>query len=196
MRVLQRLRVRLTLFGRDQRGSMPTEGVMAFAFLVWWYIASFQFFDAYKQKNINLKAAYTVADLISREVDPIDATYVMGLNKVFDYLTFSNKPTQIRVSSIYFDTGTNTYKVNWSYSTSTVNVAYNNGTLQSIQSKIPVLPAGDTVIIVQTYMAYEPIFSVGLNAMVYDTFIATRPRAVPCIRWDKKDGTNPACTFS
>ncbi|MCX7888701.1 MAG: hypothetical protein N2422_03095 [Rhodobacteraceae bacterium] len=196
MTLMQKFRVRLRLFARDQQGSMPTEGVMAFAFLVWWYIASFQFFDAYRQKNINLKAAYTVADLISREVDPIDANYIKGLNKVFDYLTFSNKPTQIRVTSVYFDTATNSYKVNWSYSTSTVNVAYTNATLQTVKNKIPVLPAGDTVILVQTYMAYEPIFSVGLKAMIYDTFIATRPRAVPCIRWDKKDGSNPACAFS
>ncbi len=45
---------------------MPVEGVIASTFLIWWYIASFQFFDAYRQKNVNQKGAYTVADLISR----------------------------------------------------------------------------------------------------------------------------------
>ena len=60
MTLLQRFRV----FRDDTRGSMPTEGVMAATFLIWWYIASFQFFDAYRQKNVNLKAAYTIADMV------------------------------------------------------------------------------------------------------------------------------------
>ena len=68
MNLLKRLR----LFTDDNRGSIPTEGVLAFTMLIWWYLASFQFFDAFRQKNINLKAAYTIADLISRQTDAIE----------------------------------------------------------------------------------------------------------------------------
>jgi len=196
MSVMRRFRLRLRAFTRDEKGSMPTEGVMAFAFLIWWYIASFQFFDAYRQKNINLKAAYTVADLMSRETGAVDANYVEGLNTVFDYLTFSNRPTHIRVTSVYWDGNINDYRVSWSYSTSTVKTPHTDASLDEIQSRIPVLPVGDTVIVMETFMAYEPIFSIGLEAMWYDTLITTRPRSVPCIPWDNHDGTTPACAFS
>lgn len=175
MSLMKSLKLRGRRFGTDTSGSMPTEGVMAFTFLIWWYIASFQFFDAYRQKNINLKAAYTVADMISRETDMLDHTYVDGLNTVFDYLTFSNKPTWVRVSSVYWDEAEQINKVAWSYATGSHEVQ-DNTTIQTKVNQIPVMPKGDTVIVVETFMAYEPIFSIGLEARWYDTFITTRPR--------------------
>jgi hypothetical protein len=189
MSFYQSLKVRSALFGSDTRGSMPTEGVMAFSFLVWWYIASFQFFDAYRQKNTNLKAAYTIADMVSRQTDYVDRNYIYGLNTVFDYLTFSNKPTWIRVTTINWDGNSNSFKVKWSCQTGTGHLPHTDATINARASQIPTMPVGDEVILVETFMAYEPIFSVGLNAMVYNTFITTRPRwnQVP---WDP---VSPTC---
>ncbi len=175
MSFYQSLKIRGRKFGRETTGSMPTEGVMAFTFLVWWYIASFQFFDAYRQKNVNLKAAYTIADMLSRQTSEVGPKYITGLNTVFDYLTYSNKPTWIRVTQIYWDDTAKTFRQNWSYATSghPVNT---DAMVDARKAQIPIMPVGDTVILVETFMAYEPIFSVGLKAMVYDTFITTRPR--------------------
>jgi hypothetical protein len=175
-------------FREEERGSMPTEGVMAFTFLIWWYIASFQFFDAYRQKNINLKAAYTIADMLSRETDVVGPDYMQGLNTVFDYLTNSNVPTAIRVSSVYWDGNDSTYKVYWSYSSEPTRPEHTNASMHAKQSQIPVMPVGDTVIVVETYMAYEPIFSIGLGAMWYDTFIVTRPRFASQVVFDPNSG--------
>ena len=61
MSLLARLRLRTHDLLTDTRGSMPVEGIMASTFLIWWYVASFQFFDAYRQKNVNLKVAYDIA---------------------------------------------------------------------------------------------------------------------------------------
>ncbi len=178
MSLYQSLKIRSALFGSDTRGSMPTEGVMAFTLLIWWYIASFQFFDAYRQKNVNLKAAYTIADMVSRQNDYIDRSYIYGLNTVFDYLTFSNKPTWIRVTTVNVDPSTNQFAVKWSCQTGLGHQAHTTASINSpqIASRIPSMPVGDEVILVETYMAYEPIFSMGLKAMIYDTFITTRPR--------------------
>lgn len=175
MSIYSRLKLRGRRFETDTSGSMPTEGVMAFTFLIWWYIASFQFFDAYRQKNINLKAAYTIADMISRETDMLDSDYIDGLNTVFDYLTFSNKPTWVRVSSVYWDQVESVNKIAWSYATGSHQV-HDNASILTKTNRIPVMPKGDTVIVVETFMAYEPIFSIGLEARWYDTFITTRPR--------------------
>lgn len=192
MNLLKRLR----LFTDDNRGSIPTEGVLAFTMLIWWYLASFQFFDAFRQKNINLKAAYTIADLISRQTDAIDQGYVNGLNTVFDYLTFSNRPTWVRISSIWFDTSTNSYKVGYSQVSDPSRPVRTDASINADAAKVPVLPPGESVILVETFMAYEPIFRIGLDARWYDTFIVTRPRFASCVPWDPQDGvTVPACTF-
>lgn len=183
MSLYQRLKLRLRIFGDDQKGSMPAEGVMAATFLIWWYIASFQFFDAYRQKNVNLKAAYTIADMLSRQTDPVGPRYVGGLNKVFDYLTYSRKPTEVRVSSVYWDDSLKQYRVLWSYSSGTRPIQ-TDATLQSYKNQIPVMSIGDTTVIVETFMAYEPIFSIGLKAQWFNTFIVTRPRFAPQVVYD------------
>ena len=196
MSILQRLRFSIGRRASDERGSMPVEGILASTWLIWWYIASFQFFDAYRQKNVNLKAAYTIADLISRTQpdDSVDSDYIEGLNTLFDYLTFSRRATWVRVSSVIWDNSDNRFEVAWSYATGPVG-GQTDATIQSDAYRIPSMPAGDSVIVVETNMAYEPIFNMGLKAQWYRTFITTRPRWPSSVRFDKQDGTEPACIY-
>ncbi|MBS0565320.1 MAG: hypothetical protein JSR87_12870 [Proteobacteria bacterium] len=193
MNILRSLRLRLFDFRRDDRGAMEVEGILASTFLIWWYIASFQYFDAFKQKNINLKAAYTIADMLSRETGPangdptatpVNQAYINGLNTMFDYLTYSRKPTWIRVTSVYFDTTTNKYHVDWSAASGSGHQLMTTPILQNYKNRLPILPDGDSVILVETFMAYEPIFSIGINAQVYSTFITTSPRFSSCLPWN------------
>lgn len=201
-------------FGRDTNGAMPVEGALASIFLVWWYIASIQFFDAYRQKNVNQKAAYTIADMLSRETGSIpgDANsteinldYMTGLNVVFDYLSFSKRPTWIRVSSVYWDATDDRYEVAWSITTGGDDGALNDAKLALYENRIPEMPEGDTVVITETFMAYEPMFNLNmpslwgegedikLDARWDRTFITTRPRFASCIPWEDQgcgdDGT-------
>lgn len=194
MSFLSRLRVLGGRFAASERGAMPVEGVLASTFLIWWYIASFQFFDAYRQKNVNQKGAYTVADLISRETNAIDANYVEGMNTLFDYMTFSRRPTTIRVTSVFWDSVKNKNVVAWSYGTGNTG-GLTTTQLQTVSNRIPVLAVGDYIIVVETFMAYEPIFNIGLNAQWFKQFITTRPRFTSCITWDKHDGSLPACIY-
>lgn len=197
MSMLSRLRLHTRDWTRDTRGSVPVEGVIAATWLIWWYIASFQFFDAFRQKNINLKAAYTIADMVSRiqPDDAVDSDYIEGLNTLFDYLTFSRKPTWVRVSSVIWDDVDKRYEIAWSYATGAAG-GQTNSTIQSDAYRIPDMPSGDSVILVETHMAYEPIFNIGLRAQWYTTFITTRPRFSSCVNYDLNDGvTLPACFY-
>lgn len=201
MSLLSRLRLltasRARSFAGESRGSMPVEGILASTLLIWWYIASFQFFDAFRQKNVNMKAAYTIADMVSRVQpdDSVDSNYIEGLNTLFDYLTFSRKETWVRVSSVIWDDIDNRYEIAWSYATGRVG-GQTDTTIQNYASRIPNMPAGDTVILVETNMAYEPIFNIGLKAQWYTTFITTRPRFDSCVKYDLQDGvTLPACIY-
>ena len=196
MSMLSRLRLHTRDWTRDTRGSVPVEGVIAATWLIWWYIASFQFFDAFRQKNVNLKAAYTIADMVSRTQpdDWVDADYIEGLNTLFDYLTFSRKPTWVRVSSVIWDDIDNRYEISWSYATGAAG-GQTDATIQNYANRIPLMPVGDSVILVETHMAYEPIFNIGLKAKWYTTFITTRPRWPSCVRFNLHDGTDPACSY-
>jgi Flp pilus assembly protein TadG len=193
MNIMRAFKLQLHGFGAGERGSMPAEGVMAATVLIWWYIASFQFFDAYRQKNINLKAAYTVADMLSRETGPvpgdpnstpINQAYISGLNTVFEYLTYSKKPTWVRVSSVYWDDDQHKYRIDWSANSAPNHEVMTTVKLQDYANRIPVLPVGDTVIVVETFMAYEPIFNMGLDAQWFTTFITTAPRFASCLPWE------------
>lgn len=195
MSFLSSLRLLSHRFTASETGAVPVEGVIASTFLIWWYIASFQFFDAYRQKNVNQKGAYTVADLISRETDAINADYVEGMNTLFDYLTFSRQPTTIRVSSVFWDNDNNVNKVAWSYGTG-ATPGMTNAEVLTKANRIPQMAIGDYVIVVETYMAYEPIFNTGLKAQWFSQFITTRPRFTTCIAWDKQDGSIPACIYN
>jgi hypothetical protein len=182
---MNRFRLKLRMFGRESEGSTPIEGVLASTFLLWWYMASFTFFDAYRQKNITLKAAYTIADILSRQTKTIDRAYLNGLNTVFDYLTFSNQPTIVRVSSVYWDDTAKKYKVGWSYSTNDLKKpAQTDTTINDQASRIPTMPVGDTVVLVETFMAFQPVFNIGLTPRWYDTFITTRPRFASQVVFD------------
>lgn len=192
MTMLKALKLRVFRFGSEERAAAEVEGVIGSVFLIWWFVASFQFFDAYRQKNINLKAAYSLADMLSRETGPtpenpgsapVDQNYVNGLNTMFDYLTFSNKPTWIRVSSVYWDEVNDKYRVDWSKASGSGHEAMTTPMLQGYKNQIPVLPTGDTVIIVETFMDYEPIFGYWLDKNRFTTFIPTRPRFASCLPW-------------
>ena len=194
MNILTQLRHRTQRFLRNDRGAMPVEGVLASTFLIWWYIASFQFFDAFRQKNIDQKGAYTVADLISRETDAINADYVEGLNTLYDFLTTSRLPTTIRVTSVFWDNDEDKNKVAWSYGTGD-KPGLTTAELQTVANRIPNMAIGDYTIVVETFTAYEPMFNIGLNAHWYTSFITTRPRFTTCVTWDKEDGSIPACIY-
>lgn len=193
MNIMRAFKLRLRIFAGRQDGSMPVEGVMASTFLIWWYISSFQFFDVYRQKNINLKAAYTISDMLSRETGPVvtdptsvpvNQTYINGLNTVFDYLTYSRKPTWVRATSLYWDADDSKYRVDWSAASGTGHQVLNTISLQAYANRIPKLTNGDTVIMVETFMAYEPMFSMGLKPTVFNTMITTSPRFSSCVPWN------------
>ncbi|MEL7025797.1 MAG: hypothetical protein AAGO57_01020 [Pseudomonadota bacterium] len=176
---LQSVSRALRKFGRKSDGSLSVEAVMVFPLLAWAYMGMYFFFDAYRQQNVNLKAAYTVSDMLSREVNPIDWADMEGINRVFDYLTASAKETEIRVTVVYWDEPTNRHVMVWSRGT--------RGKLDLTQldverdyfDEIPIMANGDTAILVETWAYFEPTVKIGLPSITYDNLVVTSPRFAP-----------------
>ena len=66
-------------FRRSEEGSLSVETIFAIPMLVWAITATFVFWDAFKTLNVSQKATYTVADMLSRETQTIDADYLTGM---------------------------------------------------------------------------------------------------------------------
>lgn len=178
-------------FLRDERGNVLAEAVIILPAVIWSYLAFFVFWDAYKTTNVAQKAAYTAADLISREQVTLPTTYVPGMLNLVRYLVNDQISTKIRVTSILFSEGLvvnlgvedadDKTMVQWSISPNDAMTPYTDATLLAVLDKIPAMSDGDSVILVETSQDFNPIFDVGMDSRQVTNFVVTRPRFLPKI---------------
>ena len=178
-------------FIRDERGNVLAEAVVILPMVIWSYLAFFVYWDAYKTTNVAQKAAYTVADLISREQVTLPSTYVPGMLNLLRYLVNDQTSTKIRVSSLLFSEGAvvnpgvddpdDKTMVQWSVSPNDAMTPYTDATLLSVLDKVPAMYDGDSVILVETSVNFNPMFDVGMAGRQVTNFVVTRPRFLPKI---------------
>jgi hypothetical protein len=186
--MLHALKSAFARFRRDERGWMTAEAVLILPVLVWWYLGSLVFFDAYNARSVNLKASYTISDLFSRNLDGrIDANEIEAMSNMFVYLTAGHgSDSAIRVSLVYCadkcDEAGRELGLDWSYG-SNDKPALVGADLPSYDGIIPVMSLGERVFVVETLTHYEPPFNVGLTEKSYSNVVVTRPRfvAAPCL---------------
>jgi len=149
--MVRRLLSRFRRFRRDEEGTVIAEVVIMFPTLFAAVIAMFVFFDAFRNQAINLKAAYTISDALSRETDMITNTYMVNLWRMHRFLTNSRTLTKMRVSVIQFDGDDGEYSVVWSENKGGAG-AMNDAELQNMvnDDQIPVMPDGEVLIMVQS----------------------------------------------
>jgi len=174
----RRLPAPLLRFGRDQNGSITIESVIFLPILIWVVLMTFVFFDIFRTENTNAKAAYAVADVLSRQILPVNAAYLDGLGEVYARLARARHPTFLRTSSVDFDFATNAYRLRWSYGTDGAE-PLTQEKLNLIAHRLPELSVGETVILVETVLDYEPVLDMGVGARTLGHIIPTRPRFAP-----------------
>lgn len=182
---------KLIRFLRDERGSVLAEAVVILPVVIWSYLAFFVYWDAYRTTNTAQKAAFTMADLISREQVTLTSTYVPGMLNLLRYLVDDQTSPKIRVTSLLFSEGAivnpgqedpdDKMMVQWSISPGNAMTPYTDATLLPVINKIPAMFDGDSVVLVETSMAFDPIFDVGMAARTLTNFVVTRPRFLPKI---------------
>jgi len=177
---------RLTRVLRREDGTAPVEVVFIAPLLIWWLLAAVQYFDAFREKNANQKAAFTISDLISRETSEIDTAYIDRMEGVFDYLTLSRGESWIRVTSVYYDADDGVYRQVWSQATGG-HKPHTDESIANEAERIPVLPEGDTIIVVETSTDYRPFFRIGLPALPLNNFVTIRPRYASQVVFEGKE---------
>lgn len=162
-------------FRRDERGVVITEAIVILPLMLWAYVALFVYWDAYRAENTAVKASYTVADMVSRELNPVSCTYMDGIKNVFDFLMNSDQTTQLTITSVTWDPVDLRHEVQWSLARGG-SVPQTTATLQQSLDQLPNMSDGDTVVLVETSVNYTPSLSVGVPNTDFRQFIVTRPR--------------------
>ncbi len=180
--VWTRLPRALHAFAKDLRGTLTVEAVVMLPLLFWAMLAMLVFFDAYRQTSLNVKAAYTVGDMISREVDPITPAYLDGASLLFAELARSSSATKLRVTVVYYNSTQKRFYRDWSHQRGGVPVL-SNADISKMTDRLPTVPNNERLILVETWADYEPPFNVGLKRQDLYNFVFTRPRFAPQVKF-------------
>lgn len=164
----------LKRFWTDLSGGVAFETVIIFPILTWAWIGSFAFFDAYRVYNTSVKATFTVADLLARQDEWIYDSDIAGYGNMLGAMIRDHDGITMRVTQIFRDTDGN-YQVDWSEGTGGL-FDYTTANIATFEDQLPDMATGERVILVESFIEYEPAFNVGLNDLTFENFTLTRPR--------------------
>ncbi|MFK7881358.1 TadE/TadG family type IV pilus assembly protein [Roseobacter sp.] len=179
---LKAAQARLMEFAQREDGNVTLEFVIVCPLMFWTHLAMYTYFDAFREQTINQKAAFTVADLISRQA-AVNAAFIDGSHAAFDTLVRSNSDTSIRVTSVEYDQDEDEYTVLWSQARGDFPTLTSDD-LQNGQNYLPVMYDTATVIVVETASEFVPAFNIGLSPRTFTNFTFTRPRYSPKVEWE------------
>lgn len=170
-------------FWEDTEGAVTVEFVIMMPMLFWAFMASYTFFDGYRQSALNVKAAYTISDLISRETEAINDTYIDSMKQVMELMVRPRSKTKLRISVARWDEEDQKYYVDWSKARGFSQVRTNE-TIQDLKTLLPKMPDAERVIVVETWNRYVPLYNVGLGDRELENLVFTRPRFAPQVAFE------------
>ncbi len=174
----------------DEKGSFSVEAVLMFPMIVWAFMAMFVFFEGLRESNINVKAAYTVSDLLSRETDEIDQTYLDGMRDVYTWLSRSANPVSLRVTVVRFDDTNDQHVKVWSRGAGGAVELTQDDIDVTITPNIPIMADAATAIVVETWTTFTPLMDIGLVETDVYNLVVTSPRFTDQLMFDGiNDGT-------
>jgi len=177
MRIFPKLRRFLGLFSRNEKGMLTVEAILVFPIFIWTITTTFTFFEGFRENAANLKAAYTIGDLISRETQAITPTYVDSMHVLMQRMVNNGTPMNLRLTLVVYDEDDDRHYVRWSTTRGYTDV-WSDDNIENMEESLPPMPDQDTLIIVETSNQFVPTFKLGLVASDYTftNFVFTRPR--------------------
>ncbi|MGV6811078.1 MAG: TadE/TadG family type IV pilus assembly protein [Brevirhabdus sp.] len=177
-------RNQLKSFIKGEKGAIVVEMALVTPILAFVLYMSYVFFDAYRIKNTAQKATYTIADLLSRRTDGIDEAYMDGMKELFDFLAKTDPgTTDIRVSSVLYKKNKDLYKVKWSYVSGENMSSLTTSELKDYKDMMPEVANKDYLILVETFVNYEPPVQGVVGDQIYKVFTPVSPRFAPHLAW-------------
>jgi len=174
----------------DQKGTLSVEAAIVMPLLFWAITATFTFFHGYKAQTSAYRANYTISDILSRETVQIGQGYLDGLHNVYQYMTLARtEGTWLRLSVVRCladcTTSARDLDIMWSRTTNGAR-ELENADISFWKPKVPWVPKGDSLILLETSSNYSPPFTNFLLSFPDRTLVShsvTRPRFAPQLLW-------------
>lgn len=173
--LMKRISNSLRLFRRNEDGSIAVEALLTVPILFWTIMIGYTYFDGYREAAANVKAAYTIGDLISRETRTIDDAYIDSMVDLFERMVQDTDSLQVRISLLRYDQRRDRHRVRWSANRG-FSGSLSNANVSTVSPRLPPMSDQDTLILVETRNVYRSPFRIGLEDTDMETFIFTRPR--------------------
>lgn len=184
----QRLNTYARKFAADTRGSVSVEFIIMMPIIFYAFMAIYVYFEGFRQSTVNLKAAYTISDLMSRETEIISDDYIDSMQAMLQILTRANSAIALRMTVVRWSDADNRYYVEWSENRD-YGPNYTDASISIIEDKLPLLPDNEIVIVVETSNTYVPLFNVGMDDKLLTNFVFTKPRWVDQVCYLPGGGT-------
>lgn len=191
---MRNLKQRFASFLREEDGLILAEALIMLPLLIWSLVAIFIYYDVFRTINVTQKAAYSIADLLSRQRDTIPTTFFEGLQNVTDFLTPGGHPVKLRITSLECSSPTGTKVCN--LTTGTYRKLFSRSPGNKVPEltetfintnwrgkKIATLNNGEAVFVVEMTVDFKAQLQtvlagllVNVNDQTFGEFIVTRPR--------------------
>ncbi len=196
MRFPQTLSRRVKAFRADESGNASIELALMVPLLAVITFGLITFFTAFKAKTQATRAATVVADMVSRETNPITPIYLDGVSGLMDTLVETDSTPEYRLTAFTWNKRKDEYRVRWSKHDSS-HGTLDHAALNEVADRLPVLKHGQRAILVETWVDYEPLHHSALEEVTtFENFLVAAPRFVPQLCWlkDENDATlTPKC---
>ncbi len=197
MRFPQTLRSRVKAFRDDETGNASVELVFMVPLLAVITFGLITFFTAFKAKTQATRAATVIADMVSRETNPITPTYLTGVSGLMDTMIETDETPEYRLTAFTWNQRAGEYRVRWSKHDSS-HGALTHADLNAVSDRLPTLKKGQRAILVETWVDYEPLHSIGYDesSTSFENFLVAAPRFVPQLCWlasETDDTIVPRC---
>lgn len=176
-------------FRRDEEGTVSVEAAFYLPFLLGIFALTYTLFDAFRQESVNIKATYTISDLISRETTELNDDYIDSMYELAQLMIRADTQISMRISVVRWDEDDDAYYVDWSVERGPSLDVWTDGNINSVKDDLPSMPDDERVILVETWNEVNPAFDVGLDAFDIYNFVFTRPRFAAQVAYE---GMNPS----
>ncbi|MEM8850317.1 MAG: hypothetical protein AAGE03_09810 [Pseudomonadota bacterium] len=161
-------------FLRAEDAAVSVEAAIMMPILIIFAVASYTYFESYRQGATLTKASYAMADVLSRLETPLTPQFMTGLEDMFVFVTGSDDELFIRVSQLRHEDGI--LKVKWS-ETNTGEDKLTQQIMQLHLDHIPSLRPDEHMFVFEASALHTPAFNIGLPVRRAHAIVPSKTRS-------------------
>ncbi|GGL72819.1 TadE/TadG family type IV pilus assembly protein [Wenxinia marina] len=173
-------------FSRDE-GTITVEMLLTLPIVLWAYLGTFVFFDAYNAQAVNVRTSYTLGDALSRETGFVTPRYMDSLYELQRFLVQTDENVALRITVVRYELTRDRHRVVWSQVRGPGIAPLQNQDIADFYDRIPRTVNEGQMIMVETWVDYAPAFGVGIEDFTFEDISLTRPRFSGQVCWNSQE---------